>query len=73
MILTILKSNFPEVRPKQIACRKFKNFDLNDFKTEIRIKVQSIDKYKTFENEFLEVLNKHASLKKTFIKANYVP
>ena len=35
--------------------------------------MQSIDKYERFEEEFLKVLNMHASLKKKFIKANHVP
>ena len=73
MILTILKSTFPKVRPKQIVYKKFKNFDLNNFKNEIRTKMQSIDKYETFEEEFLEVLNKHAPLKRKLIRANHVP
>ena len=73
MILTILKSNFPKARPKQIVCRKCKNFDLNHFKSKIRTKMQLIDKYETFEEEFLKVLNKHAPLKKKFIRANHAP
>ena len=36
--------------------------------------MQSIDKYETFEEEFIKGLNKHAHLKKkTFIRANHVP
>ena len=35
--------------------------------------MQSIDKYQTFEEEFLKVLNKHAPLKRKFIRANHVP
>ena len=72
MILTILKSTFPKVTPKQIVYRKFKNFDLDNSKNEIRTKMQSIGKYETFE-EFLKVLNKHAPLKRNFIRANHVP
>ena len=41
MILTISKTSFPEVRPRQNVYRKFKNFDLNNFKNEIRTKTQS--------------------------------
>ena len=73
MILTILNSTFPKVRPKQIVYRKFKNFDLNNFKNEIRTKMQLIDQYETFEEEFLKVLNKHAPLKKKFIRVNHAP
>ena len=44
MILTILKSTFPKVRPKQIVYRKFKNFNLSNSKNEIRTKCnQSIN------------------------------
>ena len=53
MILTILKSTFPKAKPKQIVYRKFKNFDLKKFKNEIRTKMQSINKYETFEEKFL--------------------
>ena len=73
MILTILKSTFPKVRPKQIVYRKFKNFDLSIFKNKVRTKMRSIDKYEIFEEEFLKVLNKHAPLKRKFIRANHVP
>ena len=39
----------------------------------MRTKMQSIDRYETFEEEVLKVLNKHATLKKKFIRANHVP
>ena len=35
--------------------------------------MQLIDKYETFEEEFLKVLNKHDPLKKKFIRANHAP
>ena len=35
--------------------------------------MQLIDKYEKFEEEFLKVLNKHAPLKKKFIRANHAP
>ena len=69
MISTILNSTFPKVRPKQIVYRKFKNFDLNNFKNEIRTKMQLIDKYEIFDEEFLKVLNKYAPLKKNFYQS----
>ena len=73
MILTIVKTTFPKVRPKQIVYRKFKSFDLNNSKNKIRKKIPLIDKYETFEEEFLKVLNKHAPLKKKFIRPNHAP
>ena len=35
--------------------------------------MQSIDKYETFDEKFLQVLNEHAPLKEKFIRANHVP
>ena len=35
--------------------------------------MQLIDKYETFEEELLKVLNKHALLKKKLIRENYAP
>ena len=35
--------------------------------------MQLIDKYETFEEEFLKVLNKHVPLKKKFIRVNHAP
>ena len=58
LILTILKSTFPKVRPKTIVYRKFENFDLNNFKNEIRTKIQLIDKYETFQEQFLKEFSK---------------
>ena len=49
----ISKSTFFKVRPKKVVYGKFKNFDLNNFKNEIRTKIKSIDKYEKFEEEFL--------------------
>ena len=64
MTLTILKSTLLKGRPKQMASRKFKNFDLNNFKDEIRTKMQSVDKYEAFVEELLKVLNIYAPLKR---------
>ena len=64
MTLTILKSTSSKGRPKQIVSRKFKNFDLNNFKDEIRTKMQSVDKYEAFVEELLKVLNIYAPLKR---------
>ena len=52
MILTILKSTFPKAKPKQIVYKKFKNFDLKNFKNGIRTKMQSNGKYETFEEKY---------------------
>ena len=69
MILTALKSTFPKLKPKEIIYRNFINFDLNNFKNNIRTNSQLVGNYDGFE----KVLNNHAPLKKKFIRANHVP
>ena len=54
MILTILKSTFPKVRPKQIDYRKFKNFDLNNFKNELEQKCNCLINMKHLRKNFLK-------------------
>ena len=73
MILTVLKTTFQKVKAKEIVYRNFKQFDMNRFKNDIREKLRSVNNYETFESEFLNVLNIHASLKKKVIRANHVP
>lgn len=49
------------LNPFQKVCpylKKFyKNFELNKFKSDIKLKIQSAVNYETFEKKFLEVLN----------------
>ena len=66
MILTVLKSSFPKVKPKEIIYRSFKNFDLDNFKNDIRPNMQLVDNYDGFELEFLKMLNNHAPMKKNY-------
>ena len=62
MILNVLRSSFPRVKPKEIIYRNFKNFDLNNFKEDIKTNMQLVDNYDGLEKEFLRVLNNHAPL-----------
>ena len=55
---------------KEIFYRNYKKFDINIFKIVLRFKIQSIKSYESFEQVFLEVLNKHATVKKKFLRAN---
>ena len=46
-----------------------------DFRNELRVELQrvEVEDYDTFENIFLEVLNKHAPCKKKVFRANHKP
>ena len=73
MIVTVCKTSFQKSNSKEIFYRNYKNFDINTFKNVLRLKLQSIKSYESFEQVYLEVLNKDASLKKKFLRANHVP
>ena len=55
--------------------RAYKNFDQDVFCQELRTSLSSetIHDYTSFEEKFLEVLNKHATLKKKVLRANHAP
>ena len=75
MVLTVLKSSFKKCEPKVISYRDYNNFNEAVFKEELRIIMSAnrIYKYKTFEENFVMVLNKQAPLKKKTIRGNNVP
>ena len=73
MIVTVCKNSFPKSKPKEIIYRNYKNFDTDAFQCELKLKLQSINNYESFESVFLSVLNKHAPLKKKFLRGNPAP
>ena len=73
IIVTVCKNSFPKSKPKEIIYRNYKNFDTDAFQCELKLKLQSINNYESFESVFLSVLNKHAPLKKKFLRGNPAP
>ena len=73
MILTVLKTTVQRVSPKEIIYRDYKHFEPNNFRSDLRKNLESINDYESFEQIFLSILNKHASLKKKVVRANHVP
>ena len=54
--------------------RNCKYFDQIKFKNNINEKLsEGISNYESFETTFIEVLNKHAPLKKKLLRANHAP
>ena len=70
MIVTGCKNSSPESKPKEIVCWNYMIFDIDVFQGELKLKVQSISNYESFESVFLNLLNKHAPLKKKFVRGN---
>ena len=61
LVLSVFK-----IKPKEIIYRNFKKFNGEDFNQELRCKLSAelVDNYSSFENVFIDVLNRHAPIKK---------
>ena len=73
MIVTVCKTSFQKPKPKEIVYRNYKKFDRHIFKDELKLKLESITNYESFEDVFLTILNKHAPLKKNVLRFNQAP
>ena len=70
--MSILKSSF---NSKVIIYRNYKYFDNEIFSNELENELGKIGSltlnYDIFKNVFVDVVNKHLSLKRNYIKANH--
>ena len=74
MVITVTKMTFHKNPPKEIYYRDYKKFDQDLFREELAEKLYGCDScYDTFEEIFINVLNKYAPLKKKFLGANHAP
>ena len=77
LISTFFKSRFSKASPKVIKYRNYKNFDKNNFLSDLNNINVRLDKenpnqcYDLLTNSFLEVANKHAPFKKKTIRGNH--
>ena len=77
LISTFFKSRFSKARPKVIKYRNYKNFDKNNFLSDLNNINVRLDKENPNQccdlltNSFLEVVNKHAPLEKKTIRGNH--
>ena len=73
MVLTVFKSEAPNLTPKVVSYRKYKHFDSNKFKLEISNKLSMQDPstmdYKNSKDTIIDSLNKHAPLKKKILQS----
>ena len=74
MAVSVLKSYFPKQKSNIVSYRSYKRFRNNSFRTELDNKLLKYDlcniEYQHFLNIFLDILNKHAPIKKKYISAN---
>lgn len=75
MVLSVFKLHFSKAKTKEIPYRDFKDFKEDNFNWDLqnRLSAESVEEYSPFEKTFLDVLNKHASLKKKVVCVNHRP
>ena len=76
LVHTTFKSTFYKLPPKKVTYRNFKNFDHNQFISEVDYNLQRSlvsDEFTYFFNIVTSVLNKHAPLKTQIIRGNNKP
>ena len=74
LILTMLNTTFQQKEPKFLIYRDYKNFIIENFKTDLQEASQSCKgSYNAFDNNFNSCLNEHAHKKKMVIRGNEKP
>ena len=70
-----MKTTFPKAKPKSIQYRNYKFFNNIDFDEDLfnNLQKQSTMNYDNFEETFMDVLNRHAPLKKEVVRSNHKP
>ena len=69
-----MKISFKKHSPIERHYRDYKFFDWTKFKNNLNEKLsEGISNNESFETTFIEVLNKHAPLKKKLFRANHAP
>ena len=75
LVVTVMKTTFPKMKPRIIYYRDYKKFNLQEFRRELRNELRKtlILGYAHFEQIFLQVLEKHAPVKQRVVRANDKP
>ena len=71
MVLSVFKLHFSKEKAREISCRNFRDNFNRDLQN--RLSAEFAEEYDPFEKVFLDVLNKHAPLKKKVVRADHAP
>ena len=71
--MTVLKTTFSKNKPREIVYRNYKYFNSHDFNDELKFvfSKENIESCSKFNQPVLNVLNKHALLKKKRLRAKH--
>ena len=74
IVITVMKMSFKKQSPIERHYTDYKSFDRTRIKDNLNEKLsECIPNYGSFKTAFIEVLNKHAPLRKKFLRANHAP
>ena len=73
-IISVLKFSFIKFKAREMNYRDYKNFITNSFREGLTLSLDRRNKgFDSFEYTFMKTLNRHAPMKKKFVRANGVP
>ena len=74
LVVTVLKLDFPKQKPNIHTFRDYERFQNDLFRSELDYELSKLDvcnlEFEHFLNIFIEILNKHAPIKKKYLRAN---
>ncbi len=77
MIVTVLKASFDKQKPNVVNYRDYKHFREDIFRQDLQTELADLEvqhlTYTSFQDTFQRVLDKHAPMKKRYIRANDSP
>ena len=73
LVLTVLKTTFSKNKPKELFYRDYKKFNFSDFNDELKtiFSRNTVGLCYQFDQIFLNVLDKHAPMKRKLLRANH--
>ena len=73
VVMTVLKTTFSKSKPRETVYRNYKYFNSQNFTDELKLvfSKDNLDSCSKLNQTFLDVLNKHALLKKKRLRTNH--
>ena len=77
MTLTVLKAQFPKMKPKKIAYRDYKKFSNDSFRNELLNELSRFDirnlSFEDFSKTNMKLIDRYAPIKQRYIRSNQQP
>ena len=75
LFLTVFKTTFVKSKPKELSYRDYKHIIHECFEKDLKYALSTFEKinYQEFDKTFIEILNKHAPMKKKLVTTNQAP